>query len=112
MAMAVDADDALWLVAVTAVVFLSYLPHLFYSIQRWHQERSFRSTRGLFVALMLQLGMLRILIGVTDRAVPGQGAVGLLNTITAPVLTAFLLSGGVFLTATWIIERRRRVRSP
>lgn len=99
-------EDALWLAAITAVVFLIYGYH-FYRAARLHvKERSMRSFRNLFIAIMLQLGFLRIFIGSLSRAMPTlPGLVGV-QLVVAPLLTLMLLSGGVVLWWTWRSDDR------
>lgn len=104
-------EDAFWLTLVSAGVFLSYLPHLYFSTQRYRSEHSYRAFRGLFVAIMLQIGLLRIVLGAAARISPSTHTpVDVLSAITAPVLSLFLLTGGIVLAFSWVSEARARAR--
>jgi hypothetical protein len=102
--------DAFWLSVVTAVVFVTWTYHLYRSMDLWWRERGYRALRGMFIAIMLQVGLLRIWIGASTRAFPEIPWLRLLQDMTAPVLTALLLSGGVLLFITWKADDRQKAR--
>lgn len=105
--MAVDSDS-LWLSVITAVVFLTYLDHLWHSIQRWRIDRSAAAFRGLFIAIMLQVGLFRVLVGIVQRAFPDVLWIEVVRITTAPILTVMLLSGGLVLSWSWRTKREWR----
>jgi hypothetical protein len=96
-----DAEEGLLFLVISVTIFATYLYHLFSAIDLWRIERSARSFRGAFIAVMLQLGLLRIVLAVAARVWPEAQIIVILNAITAPILSLLLLSGGVVLIYTW-----------
>lgn len=95
------ASDALWLSIASGLLFLVWLDHLWHAIGIWRSERSLRSFRNLFIAVMLQVGFLRIWLGATVRAAPDDPILPILQAFVAPLLTLLLLSGGFVVAVTW-----------
>lgn len=106
-----NPEDQLWIVGVSAVVFVTYLPNLILSYRRWRQERGYRAIRSLFHASMLALFGLAVLTG--SLRVAASGPVPELEWILGPSTViriaslAVLLIGGLVSWATWIVENRR-----
>lgn len=94
-------SDALWLSIASGLLFLVWADHLLHTIAQWRRERSLRSFRGLFIAVMLQVGLLRIWVGATTRAAPDDRILPILQAFVAPLLTLLLLSGGFVMAYTW-----------
>jgi hypothetical protein len=103
-------NDAFWLGVVGLIVFISYLYNLHRSTQMYFNERSLRAVRALFVSVMLQIGLFRIMVGSFYRAYPDVWWLAFLQTVTAPILTVLLLSGGVVMMITWKADDRIRDR--
>lgn len=93
--------DALWLSIVSGLMVLAWGDHLYHAGRLWAAERSLRSFRNLFIAVMLEFGMLRIWLGATVRAAPGEVVLARLQDITAPVLSLLILSGAIVIAYTW-----------
>lgn len=94
-------EDGLWAAVATAVTMATWTPNTVKSIRLWRDERSPRSFRGMFLSVMIFLGLVRILIGSLNRAFPANDAIDVVNLATAPVLTLLLLSGGLVTWYTW-----------
>jgi hypothetical protein len=94
-------SDALWFSILSGLLFLVWGDHLWHAFNAYRRERNLRSFRGLFIAVMLQVGLLRIWIGATVRAAPDDRILPLLNAMVAPLLTLLLLSGGFVVAWTW-----------
>lgn len=94
-------SDALWLSILSGLLFLVWADHLWHAIGFYRKERSLRAFRNLFIAVMLQVGLLRIWIGATTRAAPTDPILPYLQAFTAPLLTLLLLSGGFVVAWTW-----------
>ena len=103
-------NDALWLGVVGLLVFSTYLYNLYRSTRMYFSERSLRAVRALFVSVMLQVGLARIVLGSFVRAYPDIRWLDFAQDVVAPVLTILLLSGGVVMMITWKADDRRRVR--
>lgn len=95
------AGDGLWLSILSGLNFLVWTYHLYRAVQLWRSERRFRSFRNLFIAIMLQVGLLRIWLTATTRAAPNDQLLPLVNAFVAPLLTLLLLSGGFVVAWTW-----------
>lgn len=97
--------DAFWLAAITGLVFFVYGYHFYRCVGWFRRVRSRTAFRALFIAIMLQLGFLRIIVGSLVRALPQVHWLVVAQTIVAPLLTLMLLSGGFVLWWTWRQER-------
>lgn len=100
--------DDVWLTVVSAVVFVVYLDHLFHAGKLWRREHSARAFRNLFIAVMLQVGLFRILIGVANRAWPSIQPLEVIRAVTSPILTLMLLSGGIVIAWSWRAQAKWR----
>jgi len=98
--MTVDTDG-LWLAFVSTVIYLVWVDHAHHAFRLWFHERTMRSFRNLFIAVMLQVGFLRIVIGSMVRATPENLMLERIQDITAPVLSLLILSGGFVVAYTW-----------
>jgi hypothetical protein len=99
-------DDATWLVIASAITFVSWLPNTLLSARLWLEERSARAFRAVYVAFLLQVGLLRIVFSTAARNWPNNEWVQLVNNLTAPILTILLVSGGLVAWWTWRSLRR------
>ena len=97
----VGTPDSVWLAAVSFLVWVIYIDHLYHAVKLYTLERSYRAFRNGFIAVMLQLGLTRITIGSLQIAFPDVQFFMTLRTITAPLLTFFLLTGAIVLVYTW-----------
>lgn len=91
----------MWAAGATAIVIVTYLPNTWKSIWLWKHERSARAFRGMFLSVMIFLGLVRILFGSLQRAFPNIDPLQVLNEISAPILTLMLLIGGIVTFYTW-----------
>ena len=107
----ISEEDALWLALLSGIVFLTYTYHLYRSAKLWRRERTYRSIRAFFIAVMLQLGLFRIALGAMLRAYPEATWLVTLNNFAAPILYVMLLSGGVLLGVAWILDDRAAKRA-
>lgn len=98
----VDPEDYGWIVAASLGTFTLWLPHLILSIRLWLHERKPRSFRGAYIAVMLQIGLLRIVLSAATLTWPDVGWINFLNLLTAPVLTAALISGAFVALYSWL----------
>ena len=93
--------DGLWAAVATGLTILTWIPNTVKSVGMWVDERTPRAFRGMFLSVMIFVGLVRILIGSLNRAFPGNDAIEIINLATAPVLTLMLLSGGIVTWYTW-----------
>jgi len=108
----VKEEDTLWLATLSLTVFCTYLYHLYRAGRQWRRERSYRALRNFFIAIMLQVGLARIVLGAALRAFPDVQVLILANTVTAPILYVMLLSGGLVLALAWLADDRAAKRKP
>lgn len=95
-------SDALWLAGVTVIVAVVYGYHLYRTLRKWTtEEHSERAFRNFFIAVMLEIGLFRILIGSLVRAYPQEHWLVTIQDVTAPLLSLLLLSGGIVILWTW-----------
>lgn len=94
-------EDGLWAAVATALTLATWMPNTWKSVRLWRDERSPRSFRGMFLSVMIFLGLVRILIGSLNRAFPASQPIEVVNLATAPILTLLLLTGGLVTWYTW-----------
>jgi hypothetical protein len=94
-------EDSFWVVIVSALTFVTWLPNFVWQWRAWRSERTPRSFRHFFIATMVQVGLLRIVLSASARAWPTLSAIQVVNLVTAPILTIMLLSGGLVAIYTW-----------
>ena len=108
--LAMTTDDATWLVVVSGLIFVTWLPHLVFSYLRWRHPSRFPHTRfaplrGLFVAVMLELGILRAMGAGFLALIPSIPWLDDIVLVLTAVLTLMVMSGGLLMAATWLVER-------
>jgi hypothetical protein len=103
----IDPETAIWLLLVSVVVYFLWLTHFALSVRLWLRERSARSFRNAYLALMIQTGMTSIVLSRAARTWPAETWILEVAVWLSPVLTWMLLSGGVVAVWTWLSPRRR-----
>lgn len=106
------SEDAFWLGIVGIIVMLTWS----YDLQRVVRALLSRSVpiphyinaRALFRTSGIMIGLLRITLGSFARAYPGAEWLQRVQDFTAPILTLFLLSGGLVMFILWKLEDRER----
>jgi fumarate reductase subunit C len=104
--------DALWLTIAGIAVFISWLYPFYRTWKKWVEERSYRAIRAAFIMTLLQVGLFRIVLGSSVRAYPENAFLTALQNSIAPVVSIMLLSGGILLTITWILDDREHKQEP
>lgn len=97
-------EDALWLAVFSIAIFVVWLDHLYHAIRRYRHDRTVRSFRNAFIAVMLQVGLARIAVAALFRLYPND-VIGWVAAFLSPILTLLLLSGAIVVFWSWRVER-------
>lgn len=102
-----DSSDGFWILTVGALVVLLWLPHAYYATRYWRRERTALAFRAFFIAVMLEVGLLRGVLAGAARLWPQVEVVQVANRALAPIIFLFLLTGAIIAYVTWRHAERR-----
>lgn len=96
-----DREGGLWILVVGILVFVIWIPHLYYAVRLWLSDRTARSFRNAFIAFMLMIGLSRGVLAGAARLWPGYEWIQILNLAASPVIFIFLITGALVSWWTW-----------
>lgn len=106
------SEDAFWLGMVGIVVLLTWSYDLYRALRALFYAAPplsrFTNARAVFRTTGIVVGLARIILGSFVRAFPGVDWLVTAQDFLAPVITLFLLSGGVVMIVLWRLEDRER----
>ena len=109
-------EDALWLAVVTLVVAVTWsydllrAGHALATLTIPHAR--YTNARALFRSAVIMVGLTRIALGSFARAYPGVHWIQTAQDFLAPILTLFLLTGGIVMIVLWRFEDNARKQGP
>lgn len=106
------SEDAFWLGIVGIIVMLTWSYDLERALRSLMSKTApfahYTNARAIFRSSGIMVGLLRITVGSFARAFPTVGWLQAVQDFTAPIITLFLLSGGVVMIVLWKLEDRER----